>query len=126
MLFTNFPSSQASIHPNLCKDATLTANSASSPTFAALVSLLNNARLAQGKKPLGFLNPWFYSHANAKGGFTDIKDGRSTGCTGVDIYSGLPSPYVPGAGMSSRPYYLTFRYLCTLCSRISVGFLEQC
>lgn len=72
--------------------------SASSPAFAALVSLLNNKRLADGKKPLGFLNPWFYSHANAKGGFTDIKDGRSTGCTGVDQYSGLPTPYVPGAG----------------------------
>ena len=34
--------------------------SASSPTFAAIVSLLNDARLAKGKPVLGFLNPWLY------------------------------------------------------------------
>ncbi|KAG5717556.1 Tripeptidyl-peptidase sed2, partial [Termitomyces sp. T112] len=31
--------------------------SASSPTFAGLVALLNDARLSQGLPPLGFLNP---------------------------------------------------------------------
>ncbi|KAI8962868.1 subtilisin-like protein [Daldinia sp. FL1419] len=74
--------------------------SASAPAFAAIISLLNNARIKSGEKPLGFLNPWLYSDA-ANGGLTDIVDGGSTGCTGRDIYSGLPAPYVPGAGWNA-------------------------
>ncbi|KAG4218289.1 hypothetical protein PC116_g33231, partial [Phytophthora cactorum] len=65
--------------------------SASAPTFAAIVSLLNNARMKSGQKPLGFLNPWLYSDA-VDGGLTDIVDGGSKGCTGRDMYSGLPAP----------------------------------
>ncbi|KAI0402567.1 subtilisin-like protein [Xylaria palmicola] len=73
--------------------------SASAPTFAAVVALLNNARLAKGLPPLGFLNPWLYLlHRDV---LTDIVDGGSTGCTGRDIYSGLPAPYVPGAGWNA-------------------------
>ena len=69
--------------------------SASSPTFAAVISLLNNALLAAGKPPLGYLNPWIYSVG--KYGLNDIINGGSTGCTGIDSYSGLPVPYVPYA-----------------------------
>merc|ERR1711959_116754 len=46
--------------------------SASAPTFAGLVSLLNEARLAKKMAPMGFLNPWLYKHADA---FTDITQG---------------------------------------------------
>ncbi|KAI1200278.1 subtilisin-like protein [Nemania serpens] len=73
--------------------------SASAPTFAAVVSLLNNARLGKGLRPLGLLNPWLYAHA--ADALTDVVDGGSTGCTGRDIYSGLPAPYVPGAGWNA-------------------------
>ncbi|KAL3424591.1 Pro-kumamolisin [Phlyctema vagabunda] len=73
--------------------------SASAPTFAAIVSLLNNARLSANKKPLGFLNPWLYSHG--KKGLTDIVNGGSTGCTGRDVYSGLPTPFVPYASWNA-------------------------
>eukprot|EP00761_Pharyngomonas_kirbyi_P008518 gb/GECH01008529.1/.p1 GENE.gb/GECH01008529.1/~~gb/GECH01008529.1/.p1 ORF type:complete len:600 (+),score=152.67 gb/GECH01008529.1/:1-1800(+) len=56
--------------------------SCSTPTMAALVSLLNDARLEAGKRPLGFLNPLFYqlleNHPHV---FTDIVDGNnSNGC----------------------------------------------
>ena len=34
--------------------------SASSPAFAGLVSLLNDARDQKGMKPMGFLNPFLY------------------------------------------------------------------
>jgi len=44
-------------------DTTVSGTSASAPVFAAIVSLLNSARLAAGKPPLGFLNPWLYSDA---------------------------------------------------------------
>ncbi|OTA70220.1 peptidase-like protein [Hypoxylon sp. EC38] len=74
--------------------------SASAPTFASLISLLNNARIQSGEKPLGFLNPWLYSEA-ANGGLTDIVLGGSKGCTGRDMYSGLPTPIVPGAGWNA-------------------------
>lgn len=72
--------------------------SASAPAFAAIVSLLNNARLSKGLPPLGFLNPWLYINEDA---LTDIVDGGSKGCTGRDIYSGLPAPRVPGAGWNA-------------------------
>ncbi|KAH6626494.1 peptidase-like protein [Chaetomium sp. MPI-SDFR-AT-0129] len=85
------------------KDVLVSGTSASAPMFAALVSLLNNARLAQGKPPLGFLNPWLYSNKVASEGLTDIVHGGSTGCTGTDMYSGLPTPYVPYASWNATP-----------------------
>jgi subtilase family serine protease len=52
--------------------------SASSPNFAAVIALVNDALLAKGKKPLGFLNPWLYSKAHKT--FTDVTIGSSYGC----------------------------------------------
>lgn len=52
--------------------------SAAAPTFAGLVALLNDARLAAGMCPLGFLNPLIYA---LKGdGFHDIVVGNAPGC----------------------------------------------
>jgi tripeptidyl-peptidase-1 len=34
--------------------------SAATPTFAAIISLINDARYQRNKKPLGFLNPLLY------------------------------------------------------------------
>ena len=73
--------------------------SASAPAFAGIVSLLNSARLSKGRKPLGFLNPFIYKKGYR--GLTDIVDGTSRGCTGTDIYSGLPAPFVPNAGWAA-------------------------
>jgi tripeptidyl-peptidase-1 len=73
--------------------------SASAPTFAAIVSLLNNARLSEGQAPLGFLNPWLYSVGYK--GLTDIVNGGSVGCIGEAIFSGLPAPVVPFASFNA-------------------------
>ncbi|KAI1912263.1 vesicle formation at the endoplasmic reticulum [Ophidiomyces ophidiicola] len=73
--------------------------SASAPAFAAIVANLNSIRLAQGKRVLGFLNPFLYTIGRV--GFTDIVHGGSTGCTGKDIYSGLPTPIVPFASWNA-------------------------
>ncbi|KAF9807690.1 hypothetical protein IEO21_08104 [Rhodonia placenta] len=55
--------------------------SAASPTFAGLVSLLNDARLARGLAPLGFLNPLLYAiGAVFPDGFNDIVGGSNPGC----------------------------------------------
>ncbi|KAK4155303.1 hypothetical protein C8A00DRAFT_31923 [Chaetomidium leptoderma] len=53
--------------------------SAASPVVAGIVALLNAARKAQGRPPLGFLNPWLYNNSAA---FTDITTGSGVGCLG--------------------------------------------
>jgi subtilase family serine protease len=76
--------------------------SASAPTFAGLVSLLNEARLQDGKAAMGFLNPFLYKNADA---FFDVTKGtnaigRGTGpikygfnCTkGWDPATGIGTP----------------------------------
>ncbi|KAF2477048.1 tripeptidyl-peptidase-like protein [Lindgomyces ingoldianus] len=73
--------------------------SASAPTFASIVGLLNNARISAGKPALGFLNPWIYSQGYK--GLNDITKGGSTGCVGRSIYSGLAAPYVPYASWNA-------------------------
>ena len=59
--------------------------SASSPAFAGLISLLNEARMTAGKPPLGFLNPFLYQN---EGAFTDVTEGSNK----VDR-GGAPMPY---------------------------------
>lgn len=71
--------------------------SAACPVFAGAVALLNDARLAKGLKPLGFLNPFLYG-AGATG-FTDIMRGGAKGCTGVNAQTGATIP-----GASIIPY----------------------
>jgi len=52
--------------------------SAAAPTFSALISGLNDARINAGQKPLGFLNPLLYSKGTA--GLKDITSGNNPGC----------------------------------------------
>ncbi|OAX43341.1 subtilisin-like protein [Rhizopogon vinicolor AM-OR11-026] len=52
--------------------------SCSSPTFASFVSMLNDARISNGKTPLGFLNPFLYSSGYAA--LNDITEGNNPGC----------------------------------------------
>ncbi|KAF4302378.1 putative tripeptidyl-peptidase 1 precursor [Botryosphaeria dothidea] len=56
----------------------LDGTSASTPLASAIISLVNDALIAAGKSPLGFLNPWLY-----QGGwksFRDITNGSAAGC----------------------------------------------
>jgi len=72
--------------------------SASSPTFASVISLLNDYLISRGKKPLGFLNPFLYS--NGASGLNDITAGSNPGCStpgftagpGWDPVTGLGTP----------------------------------
>jgi subtilase family serine protease len=59
--------------------------SASSPAFAGMISMLNEARFNAGKKQLGFLNPFLYSNEDA---FTDVTLGSNKVGRG-----GQPLPY---------------------------------
>ncbi|GAB1312553.1 hypothetical protein MFIFM68171_02763 [Madurella fahalii] len=75
--------------------------SASAPTVAAVIALINDALAAEGRPPLGFLNPWIYSIASV--GFTDVTYGSNLGCNtsgfpaleGWDPASGLGTPWFP-------------------------------
>jgi len=75
--------------------------SCATPTFASLVQLLNSDRIASGKAPLGFLNPWLYTSATS--GLTDITSGGNTGCSGVISgagFSAVPVSFVPVSMLS--------------------------
>ncbi|KAF3928657.1 Aorsin [Arthrobotrys entomopaga] len=71
--------------------------SASTPTFSAIVTLLNQDRLSRNKSPLGFLNPAFYANPSM---FNDITVGNNPGCgtngfkasVGWDPVTGLGTP----------------------------------
>ncbi|KAJ7650962.1 family S53 protease-like protein [Roridomyces roridus] len=53
--------------------------SASAPTFAGIVALVNDRLIAAGKPVLGFLNPFLYTTAGPEGAFTDITVGHNSG-----------------------------------------------
>lgn len=72
--------------------------SASAPTFASVISLLNDYSLSRGGRSLGYLNPWLYSVGFE--GLNDITSGSSSGCDtdgftaekGWDPVTGLGTP----------------------------------
>ncbi|RDL41680.1 Subtilisin-like protein [Venustampulla echinocandica] len=84
--------------------AGVSGTSAACPTFASVVQLLNSDRLASGKKPLGFLNPWLYGEG-AKG-MNDITTGRITGCSGSISGAGFSAVagWDPATGLGSPNY----------------------
>ncbi|EMD37154.1 hypothetical protein CERSUDRAFT_84189 [Gelatoporia subvermispora B] len=76
--------------------------SCASPVSAAILSGVNDARLALGKSPIGFINPTIYSTA-FHGAFNDITNGTNPGCgtvgfsarPGWDPVTGLGTPNFP-------------------------------
>jgi len=81
--------------------------SASAPTFAAIVTLLNDMRFNLGKSPLGFLNPLLYQISDEfPVAFNDVTTGSNecsevswiccdygfTAAVGYDAVTGLGSP----------------------------------
>jgi tripeptidyl-peptidase-1 len=73
--------------------------SASAPTVAAIVTLLNEERLQAGKGPIGFLNPTFYKHPEA---FNDITEGGNPGC-GTEGFKAQPG-WDPVTGLGTPDY----------------------
>ncbi|KAF2424879.1 subtilisin-like protein [Tothia fuscella] len=57
---------------------TIGGTSASCPAFSAVIALVNDALIADGKPVLGFLNPWIYGGAHKA--LTDVTSGSSFGC----------------------------------------------
>lgn len=87
--------------------------SASTPVIAAMIALINDARLRVGQPSLGFLNPWLYSTAaKFPSAFVDITQGdnRCTANAMICCAYGLPAAIgwdaVTGLG---TPNFLTLR-----------------
>jgi len=76
--------------------SSVTGTSASTPTFAAVISLLNDYRIANGKSPLGFLNPLLYSKGTS--GLNDITIGSNPGCSTIGFPAGMGWDPVTGLG----------------------------
>jgi len=91
-----------------------TTNSASAPTTASIIALVNDMLLAAGKPVLGFLNPMLYSTGSAA--FTDITSGSASGCgtTGFPAQAGWDAVTGFGTPVSLPPElrntYLTQQY----------------
>lgn len=67
----------------------ISGTSASTPAISAIFALVNDALLAAGKKPLGFLNPWLYKRGYKA--FTDITSGSAVGCAELGDGLGFPA-----------------------------------
>ncbi|KAK0531903.1 hypothetical protein OC842_003465 [Tilletia horrida] len=77
--------------------------SASAPTMASVLALVNDARKAVGKGRIGWIHPTIYGNT---AGFTDLTGGASKGCgstslgllatSGYDAVTGLGTPLFSG------------------------------
>lgn len=79
-------------------DIILDGTSVSTPLVAGILTLVNDALIAKGKSPLGFLNPWLYTIGHLA--LTDVTSGSTPGCNvdgfpaakGWDVASGWGTP----------------------------------
>ncbi|KAL6301121.1 peptidase S8/S53 domain-containing protein [Sparassis latifolia] len=71
--------------------------SCSSPVSASILSAVNDARLAAGKGPIGFINPTIYTTAGMAA-FNDITNGTNPGCDTVGFYAEPGWDPVTGVG----------------------------
>ncbi|CAK5272853.1 unnamed protein product [Mycena citricolor] len=72
--------------------------SASAPVVAAMLTMINDARIAVGKSRIGFINPAVYSPA-FRGAFKDISLGSNPGC-GTQGFNATPG-YDPVTGLGT-------------------------
>ncbi|KAI0775195.1 subtilisin-like protein [Trametes elegans] len=75
--------------------------SASTPIFGAILTAVNDARLAAHKTPVGWINPAIYSHWFADA-FHDVTNGSNPGC-GTDGFPALPG-WDPVTGLGTPDF----------------------
>ncbi|KAF8148410.1 peptidase S8/S53 domain-containing protein [Crassisporium funariophilum] len=76
--------------------------SAAAPVVGSILTMINDARITIGKKPIGFINPTIYSEGFSAA-FNDITSGGNEGCgtagftavPGWDPVTGLGTPSFP-------------------------------
>ncbi|GJJ14048.1 hypothetical protein Clacol_008305 [Clathrus columnatus] len=79
----------------------LQGTSAATPVIAAMIAAINDARIAIGKGPVGFINPTLYSEG-FKSAFHDITTGGNQGCDGSNStgFSAAPG-WDPATGLGT-------------------------
>jgi len=77
----------------------LTHHQASAPVFAAMVNMINERRIQDGKGPVGFLNAVLYSNPDV---MNDIDRGSNPGC-GTKGFSAVPG-WDPLTGLGTPDY----------------------
>ncbi|KAH9031406.1 subtilisin-like protein [Lactarius deliciosus] len=102
---------QAMVFPIVSKNEPweVSGTSASTPTAAGIISLLNDYRISHGRAPLGFLNILLYGKCLE--GLNDITSGSNPGCN-TDGFSAVPG-WDPVTGLGS----LDFERLVAILSR---------
>ncbi|KAF2733218.1 subtilisin-like protein [Polyplosphaeria fusca] len=82
------------------KQQAVDGTSASTPAFAAMITLINEERLAAGKGTVGFLNPVLYQYADKY--VKDVTSGRNPGC-GTDGFEAVEG-WDPVTGLGTPDY----------------------
>ena len=94
----------------------MSGTSASCPTVAGMIALINDARLAAGKSTLGWLNPaiyGIYNNGEQSDYFTDIVDGYNEGCSnGYGFYTS--EGWDPVTGLGTLRFDKLYDYLVNL------------
>ena len=75
--------------------------SASTPTVAGIISMLNEVRLRAGKPTMGFLNPFLYKNSKS---LNDITGGYNEGCQQGDIGFYATKGFDPVTGNGTPNY----------------------
>eukprot|EP01013_Petalomonas_cantuscygni_P013635 TRINITY_DN280_c0_g1_i2.p1 TRINITY_DN280_c0_g1~~TRINITY_DN280_c0_g1_i2.p1 ORF type:complete len:549 (-),score=141.96 TRINITY_DN280_c0_g1_i2:221-1828(-) len=78
--------------------------SAAAPAFAALISLVNDKRVSNGQRPLGYLNPWIYKNPSF---FTDVTKGTdkvSRGGSPLEYGFDAASGWDPATGLGTPKF----------------------
>lgn len=101
--------------------STISGTSASTPLTASIISLVNDARIAEGKSSLGWLNPWIYSKAHKA--FKDVVGGETASC-GTDGFP-VTKGWDPSTGFGTPVSFPAFlfcisSYLVVLMSRLLI------
>ncbi|KAI0746480.1 family S53 protease-like protein [Daedaleopsis nitida] len=83
--------------------ASIWGTSASSPTFASIIALINDRLSQHGRPPMGFLNPWLYK--TGKDGLNDITAGNnSIECNGVNAGFEAVEGWDPVTGLGTPDF----------------------
>lgn len=80
------------------RDAAVSGTSASAPTFASIVALLNDARRKKNRGNVGWINPAVYAAMNQ---FTDVTSGTSNGCGTSNLGFPVKSAWDPSTGVGT-------------------------
>ncbi|KAI9700937.1 MAG: hypothetical protein M1820_006582 [Bogoriella megaspora] len=90
---------------------TVDGTSASTPVFAGVVNLINEERIAAGKKPVGFINPALYSNP---GMLNDVTTGNNLACANNTVGFSAGPGWDPVTGLGTPNYPKMLQYFMSL------------